>query len=178
MNRKPNSNSKLKTLSPERQADVAEYARTHSLAETVGWLRADGVHSSSSSLSEFLSWWALQQTFARAESNTHQFKEWLAKVSPELSEEQLDARAALLFQFEAVKTGDPDTYLAFATARHKAKMDGLKFQQGERKLAQDDRRIALLEKKAAQADQAENVTKSDLTPEEKQLKLKQIFGMT
>ncbi|HEV2207317.1 MAG TPA: hypothetical protein VG167_00965 [Verrucomicrobiae bacterium] len=39
------------------------------------------------------------------------------------------------------------------------------------------RRLDLLERKAALADQAKEVTESALTPEEKQLKLKQIFGM-
>lgn len=41
----------------------------------------------------------------------------------------------------------------------------------------NERKIVLLERKAAQADEAENVVRSELSPEEKQLKLKAIFGM-
>lgn len=40
-----------------------------------------------------------------------------------------------------------------------------------------ERRVSLLEQKAAQADQAKGVIESALTPEEKQQRLRQIFGM-
>jgi hypothetical protein len=41
----------------------------------------------------------------------------------------------------------------------------------------NERKITLLERKAAQADQAADVVKSELTAEEKQARLKSIFGM-
>ena len=43
-------------------------------------------------------------------------------------------------------------------------------------LAQDKRRLKILEAKAAQADAAKQVTQSTLTPEERDRKLRNIFG--
>jgi hypothetical protein len=176
--KKTRADSKLGILTQERQAEIAEHARTHTLAETRAWLREDGITIGSSALSEWLSSWSLRQIFSEAESNATEFRTWLLKAMPELSEEQLDQRAALMFQFQAVRTGDADTYLAFASARAKARLEEAKLKQKERALEHDERRIALLEKKAAQADEAKSVIESKQTPEEKQLKLRQIFGMT
>jgi len=177
MNRKPRSDSALKTLPEDRQAAIADYARTHSLQETVTWLREDGVRTSITALSSWLSWWSMSQIFRQSESDAQEFREWLAKEFPKLSEDELDQRAALRFQFDAMRSGDPDTYLAFATARHRAKMDKVKADQKERSLALDERRLSLLEKKAAQADAAAKVVDSKLTPEEKLSRMRQIFGM-
>jgi hypothetical protein len=41
----------------------------------------------------------------------------------------------------------------------------------------DERRVVVLEKRSAQADAAEAVVKSELTPEEKQARMKEIFGL-
>ena len=46
-----------------------------------------------------------------------------------------------------------------------------------RQMDLDERRIKLLETKAAQADQAGEVVKSDLSPEEKVTRFREIFGM-
>ncbi len=169
--KKPRADSVLKTLPPERQADIAAYALGHTLAETRDWLRADGVKCSTTGLSEWFSWYRLQQVFMRAESSAEDFKGWLNRSFPALSEQELDQRASLMFQFEAVKSGDPTTYLAFASARTKAK-------QKDRELALNERRVTLLEKKAAQADAAKAVVESAGTPEEKQQKMRQIFGLS
>ena len=45
-----------------------------------------------------------------------------------------------------------------------------------KQLAQDKRRLKILEAKAAQADAAKQVTQSTLTPEERDRKLRNIFG--
>lgn len=43
-------------LPPERQQTIATYARTHTLAATVAWLRTEGIQTSIASVSRFLSW--------------------------------------------------------------------------------------------------------------------------
>lgn len=53
-----------------------------------------------------------------------------------------------------------------------------KLDQNDRKLDQDERKLALLEAKAARADEAESTTKdTSLTPDQKEAKLKAIFGI-
>jgi hypothetical protein len=170
--------STLGKLTEERQLEIAEHTRAHTLAETVEWLRADGLRVGQTALSEWFASWRLEQTFQRAASSANQFKHWLAQSFPDLSEAEMDRRAGLQFQFEAMKTGDPETYLAFATARHRAQMDQANLKLKEQQVSLDARRVALLEAKAAQADQARTVVESKASPEEKQLKLRQIFGMT
>lgn len=54
-----------------------------------------------------------------------------------------------------------------------AKLEAKKVDQ-----ALDERRVKIMEQKAAQADEAKQVTGSDLTAEEKAMRMKQIFGMS
>lgn len=53
-----------------------------------------------------------------------------------------------------------------------------KFNLEKLKLDLQERRVALLEKKAAMADEAKGVVESKLTPEEKMERIKAIFGMS
>ena len=65
---KPRANSKLKTLPDQQQADIAQFARNHTLAQTVQWLRDTGVVSTSpSAVSQFLRWYRHRQELARNE---------------------------------------------------------------------------------------------------------------
>lgn len=78
----------------------------------------------------------------------------------------------------SVQSGADPTLLELVNPLMRSILDFLKTEQKGEALKLDERRVALLEKKAAQADEASTVVQSTLTPEEKQLKLKQIFGMT
>jgi hypothetical protein len=178
MNRKPRADSVLATLPEERQDAIAELCRTKTLDEVVQELKADGVRTSRSRLSVWLSSWSLKQAFRHAENSTDEFQKFLEQKWPQLDPAELDHRASLFFQAEAMKAGDPETYLAFASARQKAKMDAAKLEQKERSLQLDERKLRLLEKRAAQAEAAEKVVgDAQLTPEQKQQKMRQIFGM-
>ena len=177
-NKKTRADSVLGTLPEDRQEQIAEHARTHTLFETCAWLKADGLKLSSGNLSSWLSDWRLSSIFRHSESKAVQFRDWLAKAQPALNEEQLDQRAALMFQFAAVESGDAETWLEIAKARQRARSDAEKLKLAREKVALDDRKLQLLEQKAAQADQASKVVESKLTPAEKQQKLRQIFGMS
>ena len=176
--KKTRADSVLGTLPEDRQEQIAEHARTHTLAETCAWLKADGLKISSGNLSSWLSDWRLSSIFRHSESKAVQFRDWLAKAQPALSEEALDQRAALMFQFAAVESGDAETWLAIASARQKGKTDAARLELARQKVEIDSRKLKLLEARAAQADAANRVVASKLTPEEKQLKLRQIFGMS
>jgi ActR/RegA family two-component response regulator len=175
--RKTRGDSVLGTLPEERQLEIAAHARAHTLGQTVAWLRADGIKLGQTSLSEWLSAFVLRSQFRVAEQDSLNFIELLRKRRPQLSEMELQGWANEFFQVQAVKSGDAETFLAFATARHRAQMDAANLKLKEQQVGLDARRVALLEKKAAQADEARQVVESKATPEEKQLKLRQIFGM-
>jgi hypothetical protein len=137
MNRKPNPNNPLNTLSEDQEAEVGEYVRTHTLAKTVAWLASQGVKTRATALSDWYRRWSLQQQLRAAELRADRFRHWLAESFPKLSQWELDRRATVVFQTEAMQAGDARTYLSFATARHKAKMDKVKFDQRERAMTQD-----------------------------------------
>jgi len=59
--------------------------------------------------------------------------------------------------------------------KDKAKMDVLKYQQRERELVIAERRVRLLEAKQQKAKKV--LGDEELTPEQRDAKLKQIFGM-
>lgn len=170
--RKPRGDAILKTLPKERQAEIAEHANTHTLVETCAWLRADGLPVGKSALSEWLAWWSWQQRFKLVEADALHFMEQMRSRRPDLSEEQVEQFGNDFFQLQAIKLGDPKTFLAFRNARARASVEN-------RKLALAERRVVLLERRADQADQAEKVTRdTGLSPEEKQQEYRRIFGMS
>lgn len=167
MSRKPRSDAVLKTLPPKRQQQIVDYALGHSLADTVEWLRADGLKTSNAALSEFCSWYQLRQRLDQMGSTVETLVENLRRRQPGLSPEELFGIGQTLFGALAIQSHDPKTWLG--TQRLALK---------QREIQLDERRIRLLEQKAAQADQAEEVAKSDLTPEQKAARFKEIFGIS
>jgi hypothetical protein len=137
MNRKPNPNNPLNTLSEDQAAEVGEYVRTHTLAKTVAWLASQGVKTRATALSDWYSRWSLRQQLRAAELRADRFRHWLAESFPKLSQRELDRRANVVFQTEAMQAGDAKTYLAFAAARHKSKMEKAKLDQRERAMNRD-----------------------------------------
>ncbi len=106
MSRKPRADSKLKTLPEERQAAIAEYARAKTLAETLLWLREDGLQTSAAALSEFLSWFALQQQLQRNASTVETLLANLSHDLPEASPEKIQAIGQSFFSALALEQQD------------------------------------------------------------------------
>lgn len=156
--RKTRADSTLGMLPEDRQMEIAEHAAGNTLDATVTWLREDGVKVSRSALSLWLSDFRMRQVFKMAESDALNFVELLRKKRPELSESELQGWANEFFQVQAVKIGDAKTYLRFATARHKAEMDRLNFEQRERGLKQKEDSLRL-EREKFEFDAAESCLK-------------------
>ena len=164
--RKPNSNAVLKTLPDERQATIAQYARDHSLEETVKWLIEDGLETSTGALSNFLSWYSLQQQLARNASTVETLLADYVKTDPKLPPEKIQAMGQAFFSAMCLAQQDPDAWVL---------VQRLNLQRSA--LALDERRISLLEKKAAQSEATEKVLDDKkLSPEERALRIKEIYG--
>lgn len=110
MTRKPRSDAHLKTLPPDRQQDIADYARDHSLQEIKAWLSADGVVTSLGALSEFLSWHSLKSQLSQNESTVESVLAQLKVSRPELTEEELFAAGQAFFSAMAIETRDAKTW--------------------------------------------------------------------
>lgn len=177
--RKTRPDARLKLLPSERQAEIYERLGKAGYDDVRGWLAQDGLRVGRTALAEFYSWYALRLTFQQTEADTENFLELLKRQLPELPAAKLTELGDTFFNLQAIKKQDPKLFLAMQGAKQKARMDQLKFEQRERQIALEERRIALLEVKAARADQAEAAMYDDsLTPEEQRARLKQIFGMT
>jgi len=138
-NRKQRSDSRLKNLPEERQDEIIAYmsAPGVTMDATVKWLAEDGVKTSKASLSEFRSWWVLQQQFREASDDTQTMVELLKETRPDLSAEALEDYGDRVFALKSLKAQDAETYIELKKVRNKAKTDAatlkLKEREGERK---------------------------------------------
>lgn len=126
MSRKPRADSKLKTLPEERQDAIAEYARGHSLSDTLSWLRSDGLQTSAAALSGFLSWYALRAEYRQDEVTTEALLERLKEEMPELSEEQIDDLGQRTFSLLSIRRNDLEGFVSIRSARSKAELEKAK----------------------------------------------------
>ena len=146
---KPRSDSKLKTLPEDRQEQIVAWARTpktedHSggLAYAREQLAADGLKVSISTLSEFVSWYSLQQRFSKASARAKQIEELLLEKDPNMSPEKVREMGQAIFNLEAVDAGDAATFvsleglrLAQDSAAFKGKIEVAKHQLAREKFA-------------------------------------------
>lgn len=121
---KPRSDSKLKLLAPDRQEQIVAWSRTPKTEEHPGGLAyareqlaADGMKVSLSTLSEFVSWWELQQRFSSASSRASQVAELLAKRNPDMTPDSVRELAQALFTVEALDARDADTFVKLESLR-------------------------------------------------------------
>ena len=131
------STSKLDALPPARQDEIGEHARAHTLEQTRAWLKEDGFSTSCAALSVWHSAWRLRSRFKEADADTLEFIQLLRAKRPDLPESELQRWGAEYFQMQAVKAGDSETFLAYASAREKSKLEWRKVEQRERQLQLD-----------------------------------------
>lgn len=166
--RRPNRRSRLKTLPEDKQRQIIEWLKSPAGGPgTVDLILANfGLETSDTALSEFWSWWHLQQRFSANEARVESILERLAEKRPELPQEQLFSLGQEIFSALAIETQDSESW---------ARVQKLRLSQQQQAL--EERRIQVLEKKAAEADKAREVMATELTPEQKQSRLREIFGM-
>ena len=138
---KPRSNSPLRMLPEERQAEIITRLKAGSLEDARQWLAQDGFKTSTGALSEFWSWWHLRQQRRQDQSDTETLLEELAKDNPTLSEKKLFSYGQRIFSTLALKNQDPKDWARIQMLRLNDQRTDL-----------EARRIAVLEKKAAAFD--------------------------
>lgn len=172
--RKPRGDSKLDALLPEQQERLAEWLTIENLtyAEAKERVQAEfGVSTTPSALQGFYSRFAAPWKYARARGEAESFAALLEGKFDEASKKKVQQLA-----FEALNSPSPDTKAA--KTFFKILGDTAKVEIARDRVTLDARKVKLLEQKAAQAEAAENVTKdATLTPEAREAKLKEIFGL-
>lgn len=172
------SDSKLKRL-PEADQEtlwlllhpVDPETRPYSLEEALVYLEDEhGISCARSTLSEWRSWYALRRRLENAQARAEQAKlEWL-KENPDATPEDLERLGQMVFTAESIEAGNVKGFVALM--RERSRRVALEI---------DQRKLALLEAKAARLDEIEKKAKEikqggGLSPEmleflEKQLKL-------
>ena len=129
--RKPNSNAVLKTLPDERQATISEYARDHSIEQTVAWLAGDGIETSTGALSNFLSWYGLQRQLTRNASTVETLLAEARKANPTWTPSQIEQAGQSFFSALALEQQDVKTWFLtqqLGLKREQLRLDREKFE--------------------------------------------------
>ena len=172
--RKPRSDSLSAKLTEPQRNQLREWLGVDGIKydEAVDRVRDEfGVKTSATALCEHYQSVVMPWKYARARDVAADFD----KLADGKFDDATRKRIAQL-AFEIASSPRPDIDALSALSKILGDTAKLKLQQ--QKLTNDSRRVALLEKKAAQADAAKEVTKSlDLTPEQRDEKLKEIFGL-
>ncbi len=172
--RKPRSDAKLLSLPIEQQEQVAAWLtiENRSYAEVVKACQEQfGLKVSTGALVHFYQTFAAPMQKARSAEFADEFAKLLGGDYDKASLER-----ARQLAFEAMMSPRPD--IGTAKALLKVIGDSAKISIQKERLSLDARKVALLEQKAAQADAAKAVTQNNtLTPQERDAKLKEIFGL-
>lgn len=96
----------MKTLPASRQEAIAGYAAEHTLADTVRWLRAEGLQTSAAALSDFLSWHALKRQCERNAATVETLLVEVARRDGGLSAERVQELGQAFFSALALEQQD------------------------------------------------------------------------
>jgi len=177
--RKHRGDSKLKTLKEPVQAAIIEQMKAGKIQDVIKWIRAECCISTSvGALSEFWSWWHLRERMRQQEQRSVDLQAMLRERRTGLSEEEIIAIGNQFFMEQGVALGDGKLFAAILD-RVLAKRTGeTRARQKDAELQIKQRRLTLLEQKAAQADRTrETLQDAKLTMEQKQSRLKEVYGL-
>jgi hypothetical protein len=160
------------SLPDDRQAELFDFCdglRTQGLRTIREKLETEkDVNVSLSTLSNWLNWYSMRSRFSMV-AETSDFIARIMKETPGLNieDEKVMKAANAYFTAKSLKESDCDTYV---------KMMGVR--RGTAEIRIKERRLTLEEQKARQAEAAKEVTtNTSLTPEEKQQRYREIFGL-
>lgn len=145
--KKPRSDSHLKTLPEERQAEIFEECKSKSLRDAVKWLAEDGIVTSRNSLSEFLSWYQLVNQFRQLRKDQETFMDLVKGEQPELEPSAVEAMGAAYFTTQAIKANEPDVFVSVATARNVALIEAEKLKLKKREAERKEQELELAKQK-------------------------------
>src|SRR6266496_78470 len=169
--RKTRSDSKLLNLPDEKKDPILDWMLGGMSYTAVREMVAKefGIKSSPAALSAFYAQEAPKRFIKqrlKSLSVAAEIADEAQKTPSMFAPATIERMQQLAFEQSITPGADPDTVKSFFMMMLKARDQDL-----------ESRRVALLEEKAKQAEKASGVvTDSKLTPEEKQIRLKQIFG--
>ena len=126
----------------------------------------------------------LEADLQEDEATTETILESLKAEVTSITDEELDRLGARTFSLLALRRRDLDGFEKIRSARAKGELESKKLELAKQDADRKERELALqlakfeeAKRKAALADAAEGVTKSGLSPEEKDRRIREIFGL-
>jgi len=171
---KPRGNAKIKTLPDEVQAEIYQHLKGHTYAQTSQWLLGNrGLTVAHNTLSRFWHWYPIS-TWVREGAEGADALDESARKNIRESKRAREARrerAQLAFENHLLTGHDLQAYLELRKFE-------LGSQLAQAKLALESRRTALKEKAAAARERAQAPDPpANLTPQEKEARIKAVFGI-
>lgn len=167
--KKARGDAVLKNLPDALQEELYQFLRRNTQEKALAWLKTThAVESSARALTSFWQWYPRSCVLRQREDFARNMEQTLRKL-PELklSAQQASEIAEVSFELQAAQDRDSELFLALQKGKN-----------NREKLTLESRRVALLEKKAAQADKArEIVNNSQLSEEEQAQQVRALFGM-
>jgi len=176
--RKRRGDAKLWSLEPAMQEAIIARLETGTIEQTLKWIADEcGITSSAGALSEWRSSWLLDKDMNLLAQQTDDFMESLRQLK-RFTAEEITEEGQKFYLKRGLVQQDPELFAAMAYLKLKRDTAKFKGEIEKEKLSQGNRRLALLEKKAEQADQAKQAMGNEkLTMEQKHARLKEVFGM-
>ncbi|MCX8156165.1 MAG: DUF3486 family protein [Verrucomicrobiae bacterium] len=175
----------LDKLAPEVQVELARFGEGHTLDETLVWLRERGVKISRTALANWLEGRRareLQERILRsiasgAEMMRQCEKEYGKNPAPSV-EALIKLFRVLVMQLASAGAADPE-FLRVAGPMMGQVLEAERLAVKRQELILEERRVAVLERRAAQADAAQGVVQdAGLSAEEKMQRMREIFGLS
>lgn len=126
-------------------------------------------------LSEFWRWYGAQQELEQSNDLIEQFEEFTRTRNPDWSADKVRDIGIQFFLAHTTAKKDASKFATIVTLDQNERFGKTKAAQKDRQLDQQDRKIKLLEQKAAKFDEAKGVIESQLSPEEQKKRLKEIL---
>lgn len=174
---KPRSDAKLKSLPPHQRQQLIRWLTEENLsyADARDRLWQDmGVRTSAGALSGFFASECFTLRYTQARELADTVGEAMASDPEKFDQATIALVKQKAFERAVARDGDIKELAILASIIG----DTAKVRIKQQELALSERRIALLEAKAAQADAAEHVVRdTDLTPEQRTARMREIFGL-
>jgi hypothetical protein len=181
--KKPRADSKLDSMPESRVMELRDKIMAgDTYQECLAWLSMEcHVDSTLSALSSFYKrhcWPIIRERRQISVIKAEALGDAMAKDPVNWDDKIIDRTKQLVFEFLSTDGRDPDAVSSLLDSIIKAKKQEFSEQIQTRKANAEERKLVMLEAKAAQADAAAGVTNNHkLTPEEKAAELKRIFRM-
>jgi hypothetical protein len=130
-------------------------------------------------LSEFWRWYGAQLELEQSNDLIEQFEEFTRTRNPDWSPDKVRQTGIEFFMAHTVAKKDANKFATIVTLDQNERFGKTKAAQKERQLDQQDRKIKLLEKKAAAFDQAKGVLENkELTEAQRAARMREVFGIS